>query len=740
MKVFPEYYQTNRQGLDLSEEELTLARGIGTSRRYGYLFLSRNQLLPKESWEETAPHAHVLVHGAGILVLLFQTRWGRVRKGELYRYEMEEKAQTKARIQEVVQRVREVVTVGGGELPLLYPGEAETGDGTPRLQVVPVFPNLPGRELPEGKAQDVLCADDLQAVDAWLSRLLGPELPREERRVTGELLERITGQLAFEWFARVREAESDQGGIAPGADSRELMVKPSDTAVESLKTRRKGDGLFEWDAYQCEKINSVLKGDIRLVGCAGSGKTALLLAKCYKAAQANPKKNFLFTCFNRNLAEYYRELIIRRGVHMDQTKNNVDVMNFDSLCWRLLNDAGLLEEAERPKSILQELEEKLEASKDNGAKRRRDAVIRYVREGKIKPRYYGVFIDEVQQFEPEWCRCCYDLLKKCGPDRNDYIFVICGDMAQTIEPLKKDEARKWGERQGQDGMASDVRSYRALLAPWQDLGQNYPDFRDGVIRLDRNYRNCLEVNRFVTGFMELAKEEMELADMHPDPDAYALGRSERSGMGVFLRALESHQRNNEGEAQEVFRCVEELIAKGVPESQIAVVFYRKSWPYLPNPPKRGGCAFWGNAKYEILGGVKQKLMEAHIDSWSSYDAEGSGRRNGVALLSCEAALGLDFQAVILCGLLPMGLPGSTRNGNWRKQDDNWKKTPNKRGWEAPIPEAWSCIHQLYIACTRARDALYIVLPEDGKSFYMGILLEAKEAMDREDRTGEKRGD
>ena len=36
--------------------------------------------------------------------------------------------------------------------------------------------------------------------------------------------------------------------------------------------------------------------------------------------------------------------------------------------------------------------------------------------GHIKNRYYGVFIDEVQMFEPEWYKACYDLIENKSSD------------------------------------------------------------------------------------------------------------------------------------------------------------------------------------------------------------------------------------------------------------------------------------------------------------------------------------
>ena len=102
--------------------------------------------------------------------------------------------------------------------------------------------------------------------------------------------------------------------------------------------------------------------------------------------------------------------------------------------------------------------------------------------GKIKNRYYGIFIDEVQIFEPEWYKFCYNLLENKSSD--DHMFVICGDKTQDLDKKKK---------QG--------------TAPWQ-AGEGYFNYRGGNknIRIERNYRNCIEINEFINRYVSNAKQ------------------------------------------------------------------------------------------------------------------------------------------------------------------------------------------------------------------------------------------
>ena len=56
------------------------------------------------------------------------------------------------------------------------------------------------------------------------------------------------------------------------------------------------------DDGQINYINKIKKGDQLIIACAGSGKSVILISKCFKVAGLNPDKRFLITGYNRNCA------------------------------------------------------------------------------------------------------------------------------------------------------------------------------------------------------------------------------------------------------------------------------------------------------------------------------------------------------------------------------------------------------------------------------------------------------
>lgn len=90
-------------------------------------------------------------------------------------------------------------------------------------------------------------------------------------------------------------------------------------------------------------------------------------------------------------------------------------MTFDRLCVKLLQDNGI----------------RIPLASGGDYSRIRECLIQNMKAGHIKNRYYGVFIDEVQMFEPEWYKACYDLIENKSSD--DHFFVICGDKSQSVK-------------------------------------------------------------------------------------------------------------------------------------------------------------------------------------------------------------------------------------------------------------------------------------------------------------------
>lgn len=280
-------------------------------------------------------------------------------------------------------------------------------------------------------------------------------------------------------YVTVRVACIDNKETTPGVDSELLVIDEKDVVVKA----------FRLDKEQINIVNRISKDDPNqlILACAGSGKSVLLISKCFKAAQMNPNKKFLITCRNENLRSLYTWFIDRAGLR----EKNVECMTFHTLCKRLLEKNGFV-------ARYRDFEGWVLSAIDK------------VNQGRIHDRYYGIFIDEVQAFEPEWYKFCFNLLE--NKDTKDHIFVICGDKTQRLDKLKK---------KGQ--------------APWQ-VGEGYPNYRGGNknIRIEKNYRNCIEINEYINRYVSNAKQYLyeTQKDYELDPDMFLRGQAVFHGAGV----------------------------------------------------------------------------------------------------------------------------------------------------------------------------------------------------------------
>ena len=315
--------------------------------------------------------------------------------------------------------------------------------------------------------------------------LSSPVVPLANDRLTisdlnvNSILQRIAPE-----YVTVRVACIAEDETTPGVDSELLVVDEKDVVVKA----------FRLDKEQINIVNRISKDDPNqlILACAGSGKSVLLISKCFKAAQMNPTKKFLITCRNENLHSLYTWFIDRAGLR----EKNVECMTFHTLCKRLL-------------------------AKNGYSTRYGDfdgwvaSAIDKLNQGKIPDRYYGIFIDEVQAFEPEWYKFCFNLLE--NKSTKDHIFVICGDKTQRLDKLKK---------RGQ--------------APWQ-VGEGYPNYRGGNknIRIEKNYRNCIEINEYINRYVSSAKQYLYSIqeDYQIDPDMFLRGQAVSHGVGVFYSQI-----------------------------------------------------------------------------------------------------------------------------------------------------------------------------------------------------------
>jgi len=425
---------------------------------------------------------------------------------------------------------------------------------------------------------------------------------------------------------------------------------------------------YRLDSKQIDIVNKIAKGNQLILACAGSGKSVLLISKCFKLASLNPSENFLLTCYNSNLNNYYQWAISIAGF----TDKNVQCSTFFKLCIQLLENNNL----PVPRSSIRDdtYYDKLFEVTNNALSR-----------GEIKDRFYGIFIDEVQIFKPEWYRFCFNLLK--SKNAEDHFFVIAGDKSQDIK-----------------------NNIKHGKAPWQGGGDSYPEYRGKTLAIEFNYRNSKPINDAIDSFVACAKKlgaELDI-DLTSDPELFLRGTAYRGGNPPTLVELSDF--SNNGECQAIGDSIKDLIEnKNISEVDIAVILYNTRI-------KRYYSPHWKDIYYSLIPGIDryfsaQGWEPPAVLMYGKSEGVTYGSRRGVTITTIEGSLGLDFRAVVLAGLHPLGIHEKART-----LKDFVSLTQDK------IEAFKKNINFLYTGCTRARDELTIILsaPKDD-SIYLDLL-------------------
>ena len=422
---------------------------------------------------------------------------------------------------------------------------------------------------------------------------------------------------------------------------------------------------YRRDISQINIINKIKKGDQLILACAGSGKSVLLISKCFKLASLNPGENFLITCFNHNLRDYYQWAIAQAGF-----------LNRNVKCQTFYGMLGNLEGVIKPTGYTTDQSEYWDALflAANDA----------LEKGRIKERFTGVFIDEIQIFKPEWYRFCYNLLK--NKDSEHHFFVIAGDKSQDIK--------------------SNIKSGKA---PWQGGGAGYPEYRGKTLPIETNYRNSKPINDAVDAFVEKAKSLGTAigADLTSDPELFLRGTAYRPGNEPEVVELTNY--SNYGEARAICDAVKDLIEnKGLSEVDISIILYNtRGNNFIPG---------WGDKYYNLIPDLLEIFDE---EGWEEPavlmrgKSQGAtyGSRKGVTIATIEGSLGLDFRAVVLAGLRPMG----GREGVQTRQHLNNATLEKQDAYKKNV-------NFIYTGCTRAKDELTVVLSaKKGESVYMDLI-------------------
>ncbi|KJS75650.1 MAG: hypothetical protein JL56_07505 [Desulfotomaculum sp. BICA1-6] len=455
---------------------------------------------------------------------------------------------------------------------------------------------------------------------------------------------------------------------------RKYILEEHDTVVGvdgKLVTSDRAVQSYRLDSKQIDIINKIAKGNRLILACAGSGKSVLLISKCFKLASLNPNEEFLITCYNRNLNNYYQWAIAQAGF----SDRNVLCFTFFGLCRHLLESNGIPIPSARQ-------------NRNDYYDRLFEAANNALAQGRIKERFYGFFIDEVQIFRPEWYRFCFNLLK--SKNAEDHFFVIAGDKSQDIK-----------------------NNIKHGKAPWQGGGDAYPEYRGKTLPIETNYRNSKPINDAIDSYVEASKRlaSQLQVDLTSDPELFLRGTAYRSGNKPTLVELSTF--SNQGEADAIGDAIKNFIeVKGLSEVDIAIILYNENAKHTTKG--------WQTHYYKLSPYIIQYFNE---QGWErpaflmQGQSEGVtyGSRRGVTVTSIEGSLGLDFRAVVLAGLRPLGTHEKVR------LMEEFKKSPPEQITEKR--EAFKKnINFLYTGCTRAKDELTIILSAPrGESIYMDLL-------------------
>lgn len=430
--------------------------------------------------------------------------------------------------------------------------------------------------------------------------------------------------------------------------------RQADAAISKAAKITKDDSMVDvlrLDKKQLDEVNAIKHGHQLILACAGSGKSVLLIAKCFKLASMDNSRKFIILCYNKNLRDYYRWQINEAGF----TERNVECYNFHQLCRYLL--------------IENRIPLPNEKSEEQFFQRSAVLVKKGIQEGRITQRYYGIFIDEVQILDPEWYRICCMLLE--DPKGENHILAICGDQTQNLR-----------------------KSVKHGSAPWQ--GEGLPVFRGRTIHIETNYRNSVQINRFINVYASFVRKYLPQGESL-NTDIYLRGTAYRNGPApsVFY-----YDNSASDEAAQVMRAIRFMHDdQKIPYSEIAVLLYNQS------STKGSGI------KYPLLAKIRSEFFSqdtqipfmelAWGQSTASYET-----RDGVALLTYVGSLGIDFRGVIVCGIPLIGrridVHNDTRESIEQKND-------------AAQIEYRNSFDTLYVACSRAKESLAMVLPRKGSN-------------------------
>ena len=420
---------------------------------------------------------------------------------------------------------------------------------------------------------------------------------------------------------------------------------------------------FWLDEYQVGLVNEMGKGHRVILANPGAGKSVILLSKAFKYASLCKNSNVLLTCYNANLAESYR---FKRDCADFGNNKNLTICTLHALVGKIYRDVLKIN-----------FHNEIATAEDI------QKCIDYINNGKLKLRFKAIFIDEVQIFEPSYLDLCYALLE----EGEDSIFLMAGDLNQNVRTQS---------RRGD--------------APWKKMNNVTLDYTGRVRYIEKNYRNSVEIGEYLNRMLKYMNKQMDSLNMlgakEYDYNVFEKGNKK----GIALKIENGVSRMDV--TQKVIDALDIIVNKyNVPYSDIAILY-----PVRQNRALKYYFQLWIDKELNDRG-IPHCFISNTDDPYGKVKYTAI---SGVVISSISSSLGLDFKAVIIAGLFPYNYIFT--NGE-KVKISNWNIIKKLNADQRD--DVQKEMREIYTACSRARELLYVVSDLDKNSPMEQILLSGK---------------
>ncbi|WP_169818596.1 DEAD/DEAH box helicase [Suttonella ornithocola] len=252
-------------------------------------------------------------------------------------------------------------------------------------------------------------------------------------------------------------------------------------------------------------------------GCAGSGKSLLLIHRARKLAHAQPDKPILVLCFNKSLAAFLKAQLQHPKIH---------VYHYHGWCIAMRDLYGLYVSND--------------AKEGSYPERLTQAIDKSIVNGKLpKGQYSAVLIDEGHDFAEDWLRTAVSQAE--GKDGQDQNFLLLYDDAQSIYDNRT------------SGLNFSLKSV--------DIAA-----QGRSVIFSKNYRNSQEILQYAANFLT------HYVQAHSaDEDSIPLIIPKSIGIETNLPPVFKYFSSRAAEMQAIIEDIQNWQQQGVPFGNIALL-------------------------------------------------------------------------------------------------------------------------------------------------------------------------